>query len=79
MIQLWPPPNMQDPSNCTALSQIGIAQCKAAVDADRGGWLPLLRDLHPPRGVVLISSNEASRESAEMILGKYQQIGRAHV
>ena len=53
----------------------GVAQCKAAVDRERGGWLPLLRELHPPRGVVIISPSAACRESAEMILGKYQPNG----
>lgn len=75
MVQLWPPRNVQDPSNCTALSSYGVAQCKAAVDRERGGWLPLLRELHPPRGVVIISPSAACRESAEMILGKYQPNG----
>jgi hypothetical protein len=75
MIQLWPPQNVQDPSNCNALSSTGIGQCKAAVDEESNGWLPLLRDLHPPRGVVVISSDEACRESAEMILGKFQPNG----
>ena len=75
MVQLWPPRNAQDPSHWTALSSRGVAQCKAAVDRERGGWLPQLRELHPPRGVVIISSSAACRESAEMILGKYQPNG----
>ena len=74
-IQLWPPRNVQDASGCTALSPTGIAQCQAVLDSERNGWLPLLHDLHPPRGVVVVSPDEACRESAEMILGKFQPNG----
>jgi len=72
-IQLWPPQNpAPDPSACVALSTRGAAQCAAI----QHGWLEILRELHPPRGLILTAPEAACRETAELVLGgTYQPNG----